>query len=564
MNMSSLLQFRRVPLTGFRRPLFSYQQKSFTNSLFKLPKPHFTRTFRTQRAYYAQRAIQAGFFRSRIFPALGLAGLLGGSYYGYQRRNESEEKDIQLIPLPMKEPEQFVHPYDNEHWLTQLLYRTIRCLYLSVIFTPACVAGLAAKLTGSDTLREIFLDILVKSLETAGCTFQKFGQWLSMRPDMFPADVIDALSKLRSEAPSHSFQHTRKEIKASFGKELEEIFEEFSEEPVASGTCAQVHQARLKPEYALEGGQVDVAVKIRHPNVVWETFADLDLVFQFVESSVNLIHMTFPFGQEDFRELMQQQIDFKWEAYNLVKFNHLFDGEELIKFPDVSLDFLSPSVLIETWMPGKPVVNMLESFGDLYKEQAGKLEEFLGDCDAKLTEKKKKLAAIVHDMSMKMFLRDNFMHGDLHGGNVLLAEDGSLTVIDTGITTSIQPDWQPMFNLFLKYLCAGDHKSLTNTLLGFHEGDLSEETKSSFREAMTKTTKKFVANPGIAPGGGIVDLGDFIGEILFNLSSNDVHLRSDIAASIQSMSISEGLIRMLDPEYDVCKRSVPYFLKYRV
>jgi len=276
---------------------------------------------------------------------------------------------------------------------------------------------------------------------------------------------------------------------------------------------------------------------------------------------VNLIHMTFPFGQEDFRSLMQQQIDFNWEAYNLVKFDHLFEDEELIKFPKVSMDFLSPSVLIESWMPGKPVEDMLESFGDLYKEQASKFEGFFDDM---ITEKKKKLAGIVHDMSMKMFLRDNFMHGDLHGGNVLLAEDGSLTVIDTGITTSVLPDWAPRFNEFLQYVCTGDHVLLTDTLISFHKGDLADENEASFREAMEKTTKKFVSSPGVAPGGGMVDLGDLLGEILFNLSTNDVHLRSDVAASIQSMSICEGLIRMLDPEYDVCKKAVPYFMRYQM
>ena len=81
--------------------------------------------------------------------------------------------------------------------------------------------------TKSETLREYWLDLLVSTLEKAGCTFQKFGQWLSMRPDMFPKDVIDALSKLRCEAPPHDMKHTRAEIVSSFGKELEEIFEFF-------------------------------------------------------------------------------------------------------------------------------------------------------------------------------------------------------------------------------------------------------------------------------------------------------------------------------------------------
>jgi len=544
--MTLLLNLRRIP------------------NIHRISKfsPHLRR--RLHRTPFRSYANQIKSRHSSVFKFIPLAlGTGSALYYGYNYSLQTQETkiDLEMIPLPMEQPEPFVHPYCEEPWYRQFLYRTARMLYLSFIFTPCTLLGLAAMVTKSETLREYWLDLLVSTLEKAGCTFQKFGQWLSMRPDMFPKDVIDALSKLRCEAPPHEMKHTRAEIVSSFGKELEEIFEFFDSEPVASGTCAQVHRARLRPEYALDNGCQDVAVKVRHPNVVWETFADFELVFKFVENSVNLIHMSFPFGQEDFKLLMQKQVDFKWEAYNLLKFDALFGDEELIQFPKVQLDFLSPSVLVESWMPGQPVADMLESFGELYKNQA---EEFKGKFSNKVQEKKQNLARIVHDMSMKMFLRDNFMHGDLHGGNILLSEDGSLTVIDTGITTSILPDWQPKFGEFLKYIVIGDNASLTDTLLAFHEGKVSDENETNFRTAMSATTKKFVGNAGFAPDGGMVDLGDFLGEIMFNLSQNHVHLRSDIATSIQSMSVSEGLIRCLDPEYDVCKAAIPYFVKYGV
>jgi len=492
---------------------------------------------------------------------LGCVGLASYFIYNQYYSDSKTIKKVELIPLKfqMEEPDAFVHPYENEPWYVQSFYRTCRMMYLSCLFLPVTLVSIVAGLTKNETIREYWLELLVKTLKNAGCTFQKFGQWLSMRPDMFPPDVIEAFAELRMDAPEHDMAHTKSEIKASFGKELDELFEHFEEKPVASGTIAQVHQARLRKEFALEGGKQDVAVKVRHPNVIWETFSDLDLVFKFVENSVSLIHMSFPFTEDDFRQCMQQQIDFNWEAYNLCKFTKYFDSDKKIQFPTISTDFLSASVLVESWMPGKPVCDWLESFGGMYKEKAETLKK---EFTSTVQEQKSNLAKIVHGMAMKMFLRDNFMHGDMHGGNILMAEDGTLTVLDTGICTTIFEGSAPDFNVFLKSLVCGDVTDCTDVLLKFNTLPKDEVDIEGFRGAMQKTMNKFVSSPGTAPDGGMVDLGDLIGEILFNVQRNGVCLRSDIASSIQSMSICEGLIRMLDPKYDVCKNALPYFVRY--
>lgn len=505
---------------------------------------YFTKNFNSRAKFYIPFGL-----------TLGITSCFGYIHYSDWKQSEPFE----LVPLAMPEPAEFIHPYDSEPWYKQMLYKAARMLYLGWIFAPVSILSVVMLCTNSDKIREYWLELLVNTLEKAGCTFQKYAQICSMRPDMFPQDVIEALTKLRDHAPKHSMEHTKKEIKASFGKDIEEIFEFFEETPVASGTVAQVHAARLRPEYAMENGKVDVAVKIRHPNVIWETFADLDLVFKFTEQTVDIIHMAIPFSKQEFKKCMQQQIDFKWEAYNMLKFDRFFASEDEVQFPKISLEFLSDAVLVESWMPGKSVHDMFDSFGEKFKESA---EAFKTEFDEGLAEKKVRLAGIVHEMCMKMFLRDNFMHGDLHGGNILISQDGSLTVLDTGIITSVKPDFAPRFGTFLRSLTMGDREGVTSTLLEFRNSENTEEELGIFVNRMENTMNKFVAKPGVAPGGGMVDLGDLLGEIMFNLSDNGIRLRSDVAASIQSMSISEGLIRMLDPEFDVCKKSLPFMVKY--
>ena len=104
----------------------------------------------------------------------------------------------------------FTHPYLSKSWLWQLLFRTWRFAYLCAVFLPCALTGAASAILGTDAMRARSIRILLRSFERAGCTFQKFAQWLSMRPDMVPADLAKALTSLQQSAPTHSFEDTRR------------------------------------------------------------------------------------------------------------------------------------------------------------------------------------------------------------------------------------------------------------------------------------------------------------------------------------------------------------------
>ena len=40
-------------------------------------------------------------------------------------------------------------------------------------------------------------------------------------------------------------------------------------------------------------------------------------------------------------------------------------------------------------------------------------------------------------------------------------------------------------------------------------------------------------------------------------------LRGDVAASLTTISASEGLIKSLDPDFDMLRGALPYFIRYR-
>jgi len=101
---------------------------------------------------------------------------------------------------------------------------------------------------------------LRRALENLGPIFVKFGQMLSTRRDLMPADLADELAKLQDQVPPFPSAQAVALLEAAYGKPLREVFKSFEETPVASASVAQVHFA------VLPDGR-DVAVKILRPNI---------------------------------------------------------------------------------------------------------------------------------------------------------------------------------------------------------------------------------------------------------------------------------------------------------
>jgi len=475
-----------------------------------------------------------------------------------------------VVILPVEEPEAFVHPYNKKSWYYQMYIKTKRTVFLAVIFTPCAVLYGLAEWTNSEDWRGYWLRLLVQTVELSGCSFQKFAQWCSMRPDMFSADLVEALSKLRCDAPPHDYEHTRAIIKESFGREIEEIFETFEEEPVASGTVAQVHKATLKREYAIDGKVREVAVKVQHPNVLEETYCDADLLFNLINMLSD--KLTIPMNKEDFSLVLQRQTNFEWEAYNLRKFANNFRRETkegTLKFPDVSLDLLSPSVLVESWAKGRTISSFFSSIEEglsdvseglvsSAKDLVSSTKEIGMNVAEKIEETKRDLARTVFSMNMKMFLRDNLIHSDMHAGNLLFStETAELTILDAGQTASLRPDVAPKFGKFLHAICTRNREEVFRSLLEFDENKgRGIKDVAGFQEDVNDAMEKFCAD------GDVIIVGDIMGQLFFALNKHKLTMRSDVSVTLMSMAISEGLIRELDPDFDMAESAMPYIAKY--
>ncbi|OBT64872.1 hypothetical protein VE03_06419 [Pseudogymnoascus sp. 23342-1-I1] len=314
-----------------------------------------------------------------------------------------------------------------------------RFLHLVIIFVPVLAAvpliWIGRRQADQDHERSgtlLWYRFLVNSMERAGPAFIKLGQWAASRSDIFPTQMCEMMSQLHSNAPAHSLHDTKRIIRRAFdNRPFEDIFEEFEEKPLGVGAIAQVYKAKLKPDLAVPGDpdladhiefrktvrhNVDtlikkspqrvpssyVAIKVLHPGV--ERLVRRDLwIMGFFASVLNAIPtiewLSLPDEVSQFASMMRLQLDLRIEATNLLLFRRHFADRTTAWFPYPHTAFTTRQVLVEEFAQGIPLADFMENGGGVFQEA---------------------IANEGLDAFLRMLLIDNFVHADLHPGNIMV------------------------------------------------------------------------------------------------------------------------------------------------
>jgi aarF domain-containing kinase len=196
----------------------------------------------------------------------------------------------------------------------------------------------------------------------------------------------------------HPFSWTRNVVRRNFGTELEAIFENFDEVPIGSGSVAQVHRARTR-----DG--LDVAVKVLHPNATELFQVDLELLNLLANVAHRIPAFTWLHIPEElayFRSAMHQQLDLRFEAYTLAVFRRNFSHSRTVAFPEPIAS--TKEVLVESFEEGLPISFFTQNKSD----------------DPTWSKMKNEIARCGLESFLQMLLWDNFVHADLHPGNMLI------------------------------------------------------------------------------------------------------------------------------------------------
>lgn len=244
--------------------------------------------------------------------------------------------------------------------------------------------------------------------------------------------MCDIMSQLHSNAPAHSIEETRQIIIHAFnGRSFEQIFDYFDEKPLGVGAIAQVYKAKLKSDLAIPDDldiqeesnlkksmrkNVDtlikrspkrvpssyVAIKVLHPGVERIVRRDLRImgIFSEILNAIPTIEwLSLPDEVAQFGEMMRLQLDLRIEATNLTIFRKKFKDRTTAWFPCPYLEFTTRQVLVEEFAQGIPLIDFIANGGGIFQQEIA--DEGL-------------------DAFLRMLLIDNFVHADLHPGNIMV------------------------------------------------------------------------------------------------------------------------------------------------
>jgi aarF domain-containing kinase len=430
-----------------------------------------------------------------------------------------------------------VEEISEETWIERLIATirlSLRVISILTYFTPCMITWPLTHV--SNTFNDIWLTMLLHTFRACGPTFIKFGQWMATRPDLFPDELCRTMESLHVQGGIHSYEETRQIIREAFHKEIDELFVSFDPVPVASGAVAQVHRAKIQ-----NGNEIlDVAVKIRHPGIEKQIAQDLKLIqritaligdfeaYKWLNLEANVL---------TFSKSMKEQIDLRVEANNLTRFISNFKEIRNVTFPTPVMRLSHPLVLVETWEAGTPIS---EFFHQHTK-------------DEKIS---KKLASLGVVLYLKMML-DNFLHSDLHPGNITvrLDKDGhpSLVVLDVGLVCKLkQKDRANLLNLFTAIVTNNGLEAAECMIEKTQKSHITKQAIDQFKKELGEFFA-FLADKNTPE----VEIGITFQKALELGKKYKVAIDPTMCTALIGTMVIEGLGRQLNPKLDFISESTP-------
>jgi ubiquinone biosynthesis protein len=378
---------------------------------------------------------------------------------------------------------------------------------------------------------------LVAALEDLGPIFVKFGQMLSTRRDLLPGKYADALTVLQDRVRPFAADIARARIERSLGFPLATIFAEFSAEPMASASIAQVHAATLH-----DGAEV--VVKIVRPGILPRIRQDLDVLYALAQlaerywSEGPRLHPVEVVGEFD--KTLMDELDLMREAANASELKRHFPNSPLLYIPEIYWDYCRTDVLVQERIFGIPIA------------QTDRLRA--AGVDMRV------LAERGVEVFFTQVFDNNFFHADMHPGNIFVNADNpaepQYIAIDFGIVGSLTPEDQRYIAENFHAFFNRDYRKVAE--LHIESGWVPATTRLEEFESAIRT----VCEPIFQKPLREISFGNFLFRLFQVARRFDMEVQPQLTMLQKTLLAIEGLGRELYPDLDLWATAKPFIERW--
>ncbi len=364
------------------------------------------------------------------------------------------------------------------------------------------------------------------ALTELGPIFVKFGQILSTRRDLLPADVADELALLRDQVPPFPGDVARAAIERALGKPVAVLFAAFDEAALASASVAQVHAATLHDGRA-------VVVKVLRPGIDRRIARDVTLL----RALADIVARHHPHADKirphdvvsEIEKTLEHELDLQREGANASLLRRNFQDSPDLYVPQVHWDFTAAGVLTLERVRGIPADDIAAL------DHAG--------------IDRQRLAAKGVRLFYEQVFRDNFFHADAHPGNIWVdpscGAEPRFIALDFGIMGTLPEADQYWLAENFMALFRRDYRRIAELHLA--AGWMPAHVRLDELEAATRT----VCEPYFTRPLSEISIAEVTMKMFNTARRFELTLQPQLILLQKTLLNIEGMGRQLDPGIDI-------------
>lgn len=374
---------------------------------------------------------------------------------------------------------------------------------------------------------------VVTAVARLGPTFVKLAQVFAGRSDIMPEVYAKALGRLADQVPAVPWPAIAQQIREAYGTEPAQIFETIEPVPVASASLGQVHRARYRGR--------EVAVKVLRPGVEETVAMDIAAASRLLV----LVLRRWPHPQlrafqrilDEFGRKVGEEMDFRHEAANAdrIRANFARRNRDVI-VPEVIHELTRHQVLVLEFCHGRRVDD---------------IDEWLREGRVRPGE----LVERVIELFTRMMLIDGFFHADPHPGNLFLAPDGRIVLLDFGMVVEVPLELRRQLGRAVFAAVRRDTAQMTDSFfeLGLVEPGTDRQTIHALIQTLFALAEQRTTNRE--------RLRQLTEQILSALYDWPVILPSHLVYFARTAALIEGLGVRYDPMFNPLLNAAPVALR---